>query len=194
MRDSDGSDATALLLEWGQGDEEALERLLPLVYDELHRLAAGYLRRERQDHTLQATALVNEAYLRLVDQRRVEWRNTLQFVGIAAQMMRRILIDHARGHRMEKRGGDARKVSLEKIPQIAEEKAPEILAVDQALKELAREAPELARLVELRYFGGLKNEEVAELLEVSVPTVVRRWRLARAWLFRYLSGEESHGH
>ena len=187
MSDSSAGDATGLLIDWSHGDDRALERLTTMVYDELHRLAAHYLRGERPDHTLQTTALVNEAYMRLIDQRRIEWRSSLQFVGLAAQMMRRILIDHARSHRSAKRGDGAQKLSLDDTPQISGHRPAELLAVDEALGELAERDPQLARLVELRFFGGLNSEEIAEVLGVSVPTVTRRWRMAKAWLYRYLS-------
>ncbi len=187
MSASSAGDATGLLIDWSHGDDRALERLTPMVYDELHRLAAHYLRGERPDHTLQTTALVNEAYMRLIDQRRIEWRSSLQFVGLAAQMMRRILIDHARSHRSAKRGDGAQKLSLDDTPQISGHRPAELLAVDEALGELAERDPQLARLVELRFFGGLNSEEIAEVLGVSVPTVTRRWRMAKAWLYRYLS-------
>ena len=193
MSETPAGDATELLLEWSNGDEQARDRLLALVYDELRRLAGRFLRHERADHTLQATALVHEAYLRLVDQQRVQWRNSVHFTALAAQMMRRILIDHARSHRYAKRGGGARKVPLEDAPQGALQAPPDVLEVDEALTELARMEPELARIVEMRFFGGLKNDEVAEVLGVSVPTVVRRWRLARAWLYRYLKGPANNG-
>jgi len=182
-------DVTGMLVEWSNGDEQALERLMPLVYDELHRLAGGYLRRERADHTLQTTALVHEAYMRLIDQKRIEWRGSLHFVALAAQMMRRILIDHARAHGYAKRGGGARKLSLDDAPQISMHRPAELLQLDEALEELARMDPELARIVELRFFGGLKSAEIAELIGVSIPTVTRRWRTAKAWLYRYLSGD-----
>ena len=187
-RDSAG-DVTGLLVDWSNGDEQALDRLMPLVYDELRRLASRYLRRERPDHTLQTTALVHEAYLRLVDQRRVRWRNSLHFVALSAQIMRRILIDHARSHRYAKRGGKSRKVSLEEAPEVSAEQAPDLLEVDEALTKLTAVDAQLGRIVELRFFGGLKSEEIAEVLGISVPTVTRRWRLAKAWLYRHLAGE-----
>ncbi len=186
MASQTAGDVTQLLVEWSNGVEEAEAKLIPLVYEELRRLAARYLRRERSDHTLQTTALVHEAYLRLVDQRRVEWRNSLHFYALAASMMRRILVDHARGRQVAKRGGGAPKLSLEDVPELSSERARHLTAVDEALTSLAEIDPELSKIVELRFFGGFGNSEVAELLGVSVPTVVRRWRLAKAWLFRYL--------
>ena len=190
MAEAEDRDVTALLEKWSGGDQRALEELWPLVYDELHRLAAGYMRRERGDHTLQATALVNEAFLRLVDQSRVSWQNSLQFVGLAAQMMRRILVDHARRRAMAKRGGGERDVPLEKIGDLAVEGAPDLVALDEALDKLAEVDPQLAKVVEMRFFGGMTADEIAEAISVSVPTVTRRWRLARAWLYRYLSGDD----
>lgn len=181
-------DVTALLVDWSNGDQNALDRLTPLVYDELRRLAAGQLRGERSDHTLQATALANEAYLRLVDQKRVQWRDSAHFRALAAQMMRRILIDYARKTHSAKRGGGAAKVSLEEAAEIGVSREPDVLEVDEGILELAEVEPELARIVELRYFGGLSSEQIAEVLGVSVPTVTRRWRTARAWLYRYLTG------
>jgi RNA polymerase sigma factor (TIGR02999 family) len=184
-----GEDVTSLLERWSGGDQRALDELWPLVYDELHAIAARSMRRERGDHTLQATALVNEAYLRLVDQSRVSWHSSLQFLAIAAQMMRRILIDHARRAAMAKRGGGVRAVSLEHAPEPSLERPSDILALDEALTRLAEAEPQLARIVEMRFFGGMTSEEIAEALELSVPTVTRRWRLARAWLYNQLSGE-----
>jgi len=186
-------DVTALLVDWSNGDEGALDRLTPLVYDELRRLAAGQLRGERSDHTLQATALAHEAYLRLVDQKRVQWKDSAHFRALAAQMMRRILIDHARKTHSAKRGGGAAKVSLEEAAEIGVSREPDVLEVDEAIRELAEVEPELARIVELRYFGGLSSDQIAEVLGVSVPTVTRRWRTARAWLYRYLTGGAQDG-
>ena len=179
-------DVTQLLVEWSNGDQEAEAKLMPLVYEELRKLAARYLRRERSDHTLQTTALVHEAYLRLVDQRRVEWRNSLHFFALAASMMRRILVDHARSHRYAKRGGGARTLSLDEIPEVSSERAQHLVSVDDALNSLSKIDPQLSKIVELRFFGGFENSEVGELLGISVPTVVRRWRMAKAWLYRYL--------
>jgi len=156
-------------------------------------VASRQLRRERSDHTLQTTALVHEAYLRLIDQKRVRWRDSAHFAALAAQMMRRILIDHARKSRYAKRGGGAARVSLDDAPEIGVSGDPDVLAVDEALVQLAEVEPELARIVELRYFGGLNGEQIAEVLGVSVPTVTRRWRMARAWLYRYLTGGETDG-
>ena len=181
------ADVTALLVDWSNGNEDAAAELMPAVYGELHRLAARYLRRERSGHTLQTTALVHEAYLRLVDQSRVEWKNSLHFYGLAASMMRRILVDHAREHGTDKRGGQVHKVSLDQVPEVSLERASEVIAVDEALAALNEIDPQMAKIVELRFFGGFGNNEVAEFLNISVPTVVRRWRTAKAWLYRHLT-------
>src|SRR5438067_11529800 len=186
---ANSSDVTALLLAWGKGDRAAAGRLLPLVYAELHRRAAAAMRRESDGNTLQATALVHEAYLRLVDQDRVAWRNRAQFYGVAAQVMRRILIDHAREHLAQKRGGGARQVTLSGIEALSDsDDAMDVLALNEALERLALLDPRQARLVELRYFGGLAIEETAEALDVSPATVKREWATARAWLKRELAG------
>lgn len=182
-------DVTALLVDWSNGDPGALEKLTPLVYDELHRLARRYMRGERSDHTLQATALVHEAFVRMVDQQRVQWKSTLHFTALAAQMMRRILVDHARSHAASKRGGELQRVSLDESPEVAAEAPPDLPELDEALADLEQADPELAKVVELRFFGGMSNEEIAGLLGVSVPTIVRRWRTARAWLFDRMSGD-----
>jgi RNA polymerase sigma factor (TIGR02999 family) len=191
MAEQPSGDVTQLLVDWSNGDGDALDKLMPVVYDELHDLAARYLRRERQDHTLQTTALVNEAYLRLIDQTRIDWKNSLQFYALAANMMRRILVDHARSHRYKKRGGGAPKIALDDAPQVSIERAPDYVAVDDALKELAEIDPELASIVELRFFGGFKNSEIGQHLGLSVPTIVRRWRVAKAWLYRYMTTSQA---
>jgi len=165
------------------GDKAALDRLMPAMYDELHRLAGAFLRSERPDHTLQPTALVNEAYLRLVDQRSVTWENRAQFFGLAAQMMRRILVNHAEARRTAKRGGGAARVTLATELLIGSDKTLEILEIDQALAALD---PEKAQIVELRFFAGMSNEETAEALGKSTATIERGWRVARAWLFNEL--------
>lgn len=175
---------TDLLAAWSDGDREALDRLLPLVERELHRLAHHYMSRERPDHTLQTGALVNEAYLKLVDQTRVRWQNRAHFFAIAAQTMRRILIDHARRRRYDKRGGGARPLPLDEAAHVTDERAAELVALDDALKNLQEVDERKARVVELRYFGGLSVEEVAEVLKVSPDTVGREWRRARAFLLR----------
>jgi RNA polymerase sigma factor (TIGR02999 family) len=177
-------DVTALLTDWSRGDREALDRLLPLVYGELRRVAAHQLRRERVGHTLQPTALVHEAYLRLVDQRHGDWQNRAHFFGVAATVMRRILVDHARRRKAGKRGQGAPYVSLNDAPDIPAASEIHILALDAALERLQNVDPSLARIVELRAFGGLTIEEAAHVLEVSPSTAKREWRTAKAWLSR----------
>lgn len=187
--DQSAHDVTQLLHDWSEGDEGAAERLMPLVYDELRRLACVYLRRERPDHTLQPTALVNEAYMKLVDQRRVNWQNRHHFYGIAAQMMRRVLVDHAREHAAEKRGGPLRKVSLEEANIPTGDRAAELIALDEALRKLAEVFPRKGKVVELRFFGGFSVEETAGVLDVSDKTVMREWESAKLWLYRELDSE-----
>ena len=178
---------TELLLQWKAGDQAAIERLMPLVYDELRRLAVRYLRRERANHTLQPTALINEAYLRLVDQQKVEWQGRAQFYGLAARVMRNILVDHARNHQAAKRGGQQFRVSLDVDHPAGDAKpAIEFIAVHEALERLAAIDPQKAQIVELRFFGGLSIEETAEVLDVGHATVERDWKMARAWLGREL--------
>ena len=180
------SDITRLLVAWSDGDQSALERLLPLIEKELHRIARNYMRRENPGHTLQTTALVNEAYFRLIDQKSVRWQNRAHFFGIAAQIMRRILLNYARDRHRLKRGGDAVQVSLSEVAVITAEKSAELIALDEALTKLAGDYPRQARVVELRYFGGLSVEETAEALGVSVITVERDWKMAKALLAREL--------
>ena len=175
-------DVTALLKEWSGGDRKALERLMPLVYGELRRLAASYLREERPDHTLQPTALVHEAYIRLTNQRDVVWQNRAHFFGIAAQMMRRILVDHARKRQAAKRDAAAWRVATIEVD--ASDRAPELLELDRALSSLEVIDPQQARVVELRFFAGLTVEETAEVAGLSAATVKREWRTAKAWLRR----------
>lgn len=182
---------SALLQAWGRGDIRARDELAPLVYAELRRRAAAYLRRERPDHTLQPTALVHEAYLRLVGQERVAWQNRAQFFGIAAQMMRRVLIDHARAHQAAKRPHGAWRVVVEEQHAIAAPPDCELMLLDQALTELSALDPRQAKIVELRYFGGMSEQEVAEVLQVSRSTVTREWQSARAWLYRRITGGAS---
>jgi RNA polymerase sigma-70 factor (ECF subfamily) len=187
---SSASDSVpALLGEMRRGKREALDRLVPMVHDELRRMAAGYLRRERPDHTLQPTALVNEAYLRLVDQRDLDWKDKAHFLGVAAHLMRLILVDHARARRAEKRGGDAVRVPIEDAVVAAMERDVDLLALDESLERLEVLDPQLARVVELRYFGGLTTRETAEVLSVSTATVEREWSTARSWLKRELTRE-----
>ena len=178
---------TELLAEWREGNQSALDELYPLVYDELHRLARRYMSRERKDHTLQTTALINEAYVRMVDQKNVNWANRSHFFAISAQIMRRILIDHARRHAYAKRGGGAQQVSLEEVAAIAPNRGRELVRLDEALKTLAERDPRRCQVVELRYFGGLNNEEIAGVLHVSENTVTRDWNMARAWLYQQLT-------
>jgi RNA polymerase sigma factor (TIGR02999 family) len=179
-------DVTSLLVASSNGDQEALNHLLPLVYDELRRLADRYLHRERADHTLQPTALVHEAYLRLIDQK-VSWANRAHFFGVAAEMMRRILIDHARGRQAVKRGSAGIKLSLDDVLELTEEKAADLIALDEALKALAEFDAQKARIVELRFFVGLSIEETASVLGLGTATITRQWRLAKAWLYHELS-------
>ena len=180
---------TGLLLDWSNGDQSAYERLVPLVYAELHRLAHHYMSRERGDHTLQTTALVNEAYVRLVDQKRTQWQNRAQFFGICAELMRRILVDYARQHQYQKRGGGAQKIALDETAQIAEEKTADLVALDDALKQLAEFDPRKARVVELRFFGGLNVEETAEVMGIHANTVIRDWSAARSWLYQAVTSD-----
>jgi RNA polymerase sigma-70 factor (ECF subfamily) len=179
---------TQLLAEWRDGNQAALDELYPLVYDELHRLARRYMSKERKDHTLQTTALINEAYVRLVDQRNVQWANRSHFFAISAQIMRRILIDHARRQAYAKRGGGARQVSLEETATMVHGDPSEFLRLDEALKSLAELDPRRSQVVELKYFGGLNNDEIAGVLKISKNTVIRDWNMARAWLYGQLAG------
>ena len=183
---------TRLLERWSQGDEAALDQLMPLVYDELHRLAGAYLRSERREHTLQPTALVNEAYLKLVRQRNIQWQNRAQFFGVAAQLMRRILVDHARANYAEKRGGDRVNVSLKNIGAFGTQPTTDVLALHDVLNRLAEIDPDQSRIVELRFFGGLTIDEAAEVMQVSHSTVEREWKIAKAWLKRELTKSEKH--
>ncbi|MGH9970003.1 MAG: sigma-70 family RNA polymerase sigma factor [Pyrinomonadaceae bacterium] len=178
---------TQLLERWSRGDQDALDQLMPLVYDELHRLAGAYLRRERKTHTLQPTALVNEAYLKLIDQRNAHWQNRSQFFGVAAQLMRRILVDHARAHQASKRGGAHYNVSLSEAYRFGEKPDLDLLALHEVLERLSKIDGSQGRIVELRFFGGLTIEETAEVMEMSHATVEREWSVARAWLRRELS-------
>src|SRR5262245_13187165 len=186
-------EVTQLLLDWSNCDQGALDKLIPLVNSELRKLAGRYMRRESPGHTLQTSALVNEAYLRLIDQKKVRWQNRAHFYGIAAQLMRRILIDHARSHHYAKRGGGALKVSLDEAAAVKETPAAELLAVDEALEKLTAMDARKGRIVELRFFGGLSLEETAEVMGISSPTVQREWRAAKAWLRRMLTDEKTDG-
>ena len=183
---------TQMLLAWSNGDESALAQLTPLVYQELHRLAHHYLAGERAGHLLQTTALVNEAYVRLVDWKNVEWQNRAHFFGLAAQMMRRILVDFARKQQFQKRGGKQQQLSLEESALVVPERSAELVALDDALQALAKLSPRQSQVVELRFFGGLSLEETAEVLKVSEGTVRRDWSLAQAWLYRELNRTDVH--
>ena len=178
---------TQLLVAWGEGDCGALDQLVPLVNAELRRLARRYMRSERQHHTLQTTALVNEAYLRLVDQKHVHWRNRAHFLAISAQLMRRILVDYARRRQYQKRGAGALQVTLAEAESLAGERSPDLVALDEALAELAKMDPRRSQVVELRFFGGLSIPETAEVLKVSETTVERDWTIAKAWLHKELA-------
>ena len=181
------NEITEQLIAWSNGDAAALDKLIPAVYQELRRMADQYLRREDLSHSLQPTALVHEAYLRLIDQTKVEWQNRAHFFGVAAQMMRRILIDHAKTKHRLKRGGTAIKVSLDENVNISQERAAELIALDDALQELAQMDERKSRIVELRYFGGLSVDETAQVLGISDKTVMRDWNLAKAWLYQQLT-------
>jgi RNA polymerase sigma factor (TIGR02999 family) len=188
------SDVTRWLAEWRNGDERALERLLPLVYGELRRLASRYLDREREGHTLHTHDLIHEAFLRLVPQRHVDWQSRAHFFAVAAQMMRRILVDHARRRQYDKHGGTLQRIALDEIPDLTVRSDLDFVELDEALAELAQVDASLAQIVDLRFFGGLEHGEIASVLGVSKPTVQRRWRTAKAWLYRRLQPvEEPHG-
>jgi RNA polymerase sigma factor (TIGR02999 family) len=179
---SSAKEITQMLVAWSNGRQEVLEELMPLVYDELRRLAAHYLRHERPDHTLQPTALVHEAYLRLVDQTQVRWQNRAHFFGIAANLMRQILVNHALSHRASKRGGTAIKLTLDEAAGLSKQRDVDLVALDEALTRLAALDSQPSRIVELRFFGGLSIEETAEVLRISPATVKREWTMAKAWL------------
>lgn len=185
-------DVSTLLRAWSDGDQNALDQLTPIVYDELRRLAGHYLRRERTGHSLQATALVNEAYLRLVDYKRMRWENRAHFFAVSAQLMRRILVDHARRHNL-KRGGNVQHVAFEDTAVLGGGRQENLVALDDALQALARIDPRKAQVVELRFFGGLSVEETAEVLKVSTVTVMRDWNTARTWLYREMGGGAGDG-
>src|SRR5688572_5147259 len=187
MHDHAEPPITQMLLDWSGGDKAALERMMPIVYGELHRLAHRYMNRENRGHTLQTSALVNEAYLRLVDQRNVEWHNRAHFFAIAAQMMRRILVDYARSHLYAKRGAGAVHVSLTHAGLVSNEATAEVNALDEALTRLQSIDPQQARVVELRFFGGLTIKETAEAMAISVDMVKREWSTAKAWLYREMN-------
>jgi RNA polymerase sigma factor (TIGR02999 family) len=185
-------DVSALLRAWSSGDERALAQLTPVVYDELRRLAHRYMKRERADHSLQTTALVNEAYMRLVGYKRMHWQDRAHFLAVSAQAMRRILVDHSR-RRNPKRGADVEHVPLDDAAVICHDRSDDFVALDDALKALAERAPRKAKVVELRFFGGLSVDETAAVLRVSSITVMREWKSAKAWLYRELEGPVSNG-
>jgi len=189
---SPDEDVSALLQAWSEGDQSALDRLTPIVYDELHRLARHYMSGERSAHSLQTTALVNEAYLRLVDYKRMQWQNRAHFFAVSAQLMRRILVDHARRHNL-KRGAGVLHVSLEEAAVIGGDRDEDLVALDDALHALARFDTRKSQVVELRFFGGLSVEETAEVLRISPITVMRDWSTARAWLYREMNGGSPNG-
>lgn len=194
MQEAPDSDITGLLMAWGDGDRQALDHLMPVVHGRLRRLAASYLRRERRDHTLQTLALVNELYLKLIGHRGTEWHDSAHFFALAARMMRRILVDHARNHGYAKRGGGWRKLQVEALAELDPlrlDRPADLLALDDALRDLARQDPQMAQLVELRFFGGLNKHELGEVLGLSSATVTRRWRVLKAWLYRYLVDGET---
>lgn len=191
MKQPESQDITQLLLDWREGNKSALDDLMPLVYDELRRLASRYMRGQKAGHTLQTTALVNEVYLKLVDSSRVRWKDRTHFFAISAQLMRRILVDSARSRNSKKRGGEIQKVELddEAVAVVTEDKI-DLIALDESLKELAELSPRQSKVVELKYFGGLNEPEIADALEVSTRTVKRDWSVARAWLFRKMSDKQ----
>jgi len=178
---------TQLLIEWSGGNQAALDKLYPLVYDELRQMAHRFMRRERKGHTLQTTALIHEAYLRLVDRKDAHWTNRSHFFGMSAQIMRRILVDHARRYAYVKRGGGAQKVSLDEAALVTKDRARELLLLNEALEGLEKLDPRRSKVVELRYFGGLSNAEIAELLKISSNTVTRDWNMARAWIYQQMT-------
>jgi RNA polymerase sigma factor (TIGR02999 family) len=189
---TDNAEVSGLLRAWSEGDRAALDRLTPIVYDELRRLASRYMRGERTDHSLQTTALVNEAYMRLVDYKSMQWQNRAHFFAVSAQLMRRILVEHARRHNL-KRGGGVQHVSFEDTAEVGGDRAADLGALDDALDALARIDPRKVQVVEMRFFGGLSVEETAEVLKVSPVTVMRDWSTAKAWLYRELAGETNDG-
>lgn len=187
MTQASTHEVTQLLIEWSNGDKAALDKLIPLIHEELRRLAHHYMSRERPGHTLQTTALVDEAYVRLVNRKDVHWQNRAHFFAISAQLMRSILVDHARSHAYAKRGGGARKISLDETLIVSQQRAAEVVALDDVLKELADFDPQQSRIVELRFFGGLTIEETAEVLDLSTATIKREWSTAKAWLYHELA-------
>ncbi|MEP7038682.1 MAG: sigma-70 family RNA polymerase sigma factor [Acidobacteriota bacterium] len=191
MKPQPSQQITQLLLDWSDGDKAALDELMPIVFDELRRLASHYMRGQRAGHTLQTTALVNEAYLRLIDSSRVNWQNRAHFFAISAQLMRRVLVDFARARNSRKRGGDQIKVTLDDKIEATFEKETNLVELNEALENLAKFSERQSQIVELRYFGGLTEEEIAETLNISTRTVRRDWSAARAWLYRQLSNNDT---
>jgi RNA polymerase sigma-70 factor (ECF subfamily) len=191
-REPEATDVSALLRAWGDGDQTALEKLTPIVYDGLHSLARRYLRRERPGHSLQTTALVHEAYMRLANYKRMQWQDRAHFFAVSSQVMRRILVEYARRHNL-KRGGGVQRVTLDEAATVGGGEDMDLVALDDALNALARIDPRKVRVVEMRFFGGLSVEETAEVLKVSTVTVKRDWRLAKAWLYRELTGGSTNG-
>lgn len=189
MTDTPEKEVTRLLEAWSEGKSEAIDELMPMVYEELRRMAKSYMNSQPSGHTLQTTALIHEAYLKLADQREKRWQNRAHFFAVAAQAMRHILVDHARSHKTDKRGGETQIVSLEDVAIISNERANELVALDEALQNLSNIDERKGRVVELRYFGGLSVEETAEVLKISQETVMRDWRFAKTWLLRELSGQ-----
>jgi len=189
MAEAQTHEVTQLLIDWSNGDRAALDKLMPLLDEELRRLAHRYMRQERAGHTLQTTALINEAFLRLVNRKNLQWQNRAHFFGIAANLMRTILVDHARSHASAKRGGGAHKLELNEALVVSQQKASEVVALDEALKQLALIDPRQSRIVELRFFGGLTVEEAAEVLQLSPVTIKREWSTAKAWLYHELAGQ-----
>jgi RNA polymerase sigma factor (TIGR02999 family) len=187
MSPDSSPDVTQILKDWSGGDPAAPEKLMPLVYEELRRLARNFIARERADHTLQATALVHEAYLRIVDEKRVSWQNRAHFYGMAARLMRRILVDHARAHNAAKRGGLEQKLTLDEARDLPTKNAVELVALDGALESFAQTYPRKSEVVELKFFGGLDTKEISEVLQVSEKTVLRDWNFAKLWLCRELN-------
>ena len=183
-------EVTQLLIQWSNGDKAALDKLMPLIYEELRQLARHYMNRERAGHTLQTTALVNEAYLRLINRKQVHWQNRAHFFAIAAHLMRSILVDHARSHAYAKRGGGARKIALDEALAVSQQRAADVVALDDALKRLAEIDPQQSRIVEMKFFGGLTIEETAEVLGLSPATIKREWSTAKAWLYHELNRNE----
>jgi len=183
-------EVTQLLIQWSNGDKAALDKLMPLIYEELRQLARHYMNRERAGHTLQTTALVNEAYLRLINRKQVHWQNRAHFFAIAAHLMRSILVDHARSHAYAKRGGGARKIALDEALAVSQQRAADVVALDDALKRLAEIGRQQSRIVELQFFGGLTIEETAEVLGLSPATIKREWSTAKAWLYHELNRNE----